>query len=59
MFTSVSKDYLKMKLSLKDEDYFFGVSSKKLIDNLPEYYYLFAKVIQERLTQIGFEPKKN
>lgn len=59
MFTSVSKDYLKMKLSLKDEDYFFGVSCKKLIDNLPEYYYLFAKVIQERLTQIGFEPKKN
>lgn len=53
-FINVSKDYLKMKITTKDEDYFFAVSSKRLIDNLPEYYYVFAKIIQEKLTQIGF-----
>lgn len=59
-FTSVShKDYLRMKVTVKDEDYLFGVSYKTLIDNLPQYYYLFARIVQEKLVQIGFEPRRN
>ncbi len=58
-FTSVSKDYFKIKITIKDDDFFFAASSKTKTDNLPDYFYIFSRIIQEKLTQIGFEPKKN
>lgn len=57
--TNGSKEYMKMKITFKDEDYFFAVSINKKIDHVTEYYYVFSKIIQEKLSQIGFEPKKN
>jgi hypothetical protein len=59
LFSSVSKEFLKMKITFKDDNYFFAVSSKRFIDDVPEYFYVFSRIIQEKLTQIGFEPKKN
>ena len=35
-----------MKITFKDEDYFFAISSTKKIDNMEEYYYVFSRVIQ-------------
>lgn len=53
-FTRVSKDYLKMKITYKDDDYFFAVSTNNKIDNVDEYYYVFSRIIQQKLQQIGF-----
>jgi hypothetical protein len=58
-FTKIQKDFMKMKITIKEDDYFFALSATRKIDNLDEYYYVFSRIIQEKLTQIGFEPKKN
>lgn len=44
-FTKIQKDFLKMKITMKEDDHFFAVSTKK-VDNLDECYYVFSRVIQ-------------
>lgn len=59
-FTKVQKDFLKMKITYKDDDFFFAVSMNKKGNNtLEDYFYVFSRVIQEKLLQTGFELKKN
>lgn len=59
LFTSVNKDYFKLKITHKGEDFFFAASVTKLTDNVPDYYYVFSRIIQDKLILLGFEPKKN
>jgi len=33
-FTKVMKDFFKIKITYKDDDYFFAVSNSKKIDNV-------------------------
>ena len=35
-----------------------AVSKDKKIFNIDEYYYVFSRIIQEKLMLIGVEPKK-
>jgi hypothetical protein len=44
-FSKIQKDFMKMKITMKEDDHFFAVSTKK-VDNLDEYYYVFSRVIQ-------------
>lgn len=53
-FSKIAKDHLKIKISYKDDDYFLGVSAVRKIDNLDEYYYVFSRIVEEKLIQIGF-----
>lgn len=45
-FTKISRDFIKLKITYKDDDYFFAISSKNKIDGLDQYYYVFSRVIQ-------------
>jgi hypothetical protein len=53
-----SKEYYKMKITHKNEDFFFAVSNDKLIEDVPEYFYVFARIVQDKLSLLGIEPKK-
>ncbi len=53
-YTKINKNYLKMKITYKDDDYFFGVNYHNKIDNVDQYYYVFSRIVQEKLLQIGF-----
>lgn len=53
-FTNVAKDYSKIKITYKNEDVYFAVSNSKIVDHVPEYYYVLSRIVQDKLTSIGF-----
>jgi hypothetical protein len=59
LFVEVHKGYYKVKFTNNGEDYFFGVSSNERVDGVPAYYYVMARIVQEKLALIGIEPTKN
>ena len=53
-----TKEYYKMKITHKNQDFFFAVNNEKLIEDVPEYFYVFGRIIQDKLSLLGIEPKK-
>lgn len=53
-FTSVNKDFFKMKISHKGDDFIFAASITKTTDNLPDYYHIFSRIVQDKMILLGF-----
>lgn len=53
-FTHVAEDYSRIKITHKNEDFIFAASNLKMVDRVPEYYYVLSRIVQDRLTSMGF-----
>jgi hypothetical protein len=45
LFTNAVKDFYKVKITHKSEDFYIGASIKSEIAGIPGYYYIFSKII--------------
>ena len=58
-FSMAAKNYFKIKITHKNSDFFFAVSNINMSGDIPEYYYVFSRIVQDKLSVLGIESKKN